>query len=1109
MPDKATPQQLAAIEKQGRVIVSASAGSGKTFVMIRRLADYVCGGGDLDEVLAVTFTKKAAAQMKEKLRAELIKRAADDAAARAHIKRQLSKIASANISTIHSFCGYLLRVYFYLLDIDASFEIVSEDGGAQATLRSRAMDGLFEDLYERGDGDFLYLLERYSKKRSDDNLKKLVAAAYDAVRNLPGYRQFLAGSEERAGERSFDDICAAILQNNRVRYGELAAETEQFCRDHPDMPQGYKKIAEEMLAILRAASERGDLFAALPPFVTSRKPAKKEDEAFDAAFSELRGYVKEKYDGMLKGLADRQTELAMFLDAGKSAAAFDRLVLAFDDAYAAVKREEGKLDYGDLEHLTLKLLGTDGMTEEVRSRFKRVFVDEYQDVNPVQERIITLVGGDELFLVGDVKQAIYGFRGSKSAYFTKKTEELAPSGGSLLLSHNFRSAPGVINFVNAAFSRLMRPDTCGIDYRASGVMLAGGAYAEGSGGAMLHVFEKEKGEKTEVDGVYSVVKEELGQKPLSAEGAAVLDVVLRELSSTFFDTEEGRERRVEPGDVCILTRKRDNDSVAGICRALAAAGLPVSGAQGGNVCELPEVKQLTDILSLVDNGEQDIPLASAMLSPIGGFTEDELAAVRIAFSGEKGLAFRECCDRFVSTYPGAISQKIEKFNAEIGRLRTLAELFGAGTVTDEILRLMAADAGYYRDGGKKLKAVRRFAQTAYAPSGELSVNQFLRRLKAGGNDVQLPETGGADSIKVMTMHSSKGLEFPVVILADVARPYRGREDGSLPLHEKFGFAHRYFDLGRRVCSPTVLWRLCRAEGAREEVKNEMNLLYVACTRAKYRLHVMSHEEAKFNAYRVASATDYAQMLDFSFLRREEEERTEFVPESPSPVLITEPDGRAYEAIKSKFMQGYAFADSVNLPVKTSATAVLRLFGDEPADSYEMFPEEGGGRADAESGTAYHRFLQLCDFSIKEEAAVAREIAEFAASGAMESGQAALLSAESVSGILSMPCFARVAGAEVFREREFLCALPACDLFGGAARDDVLVQGAIDLLCVRDGHAAIIDYKFSGRPRNALAAKYARQLEIYRLAVQKILKLPRENTHAYIVNIKGLYEIDLG
>ena len=1110
MPDKATPQQRAAIEKQGRVIVSASAGSGKTFVMIRRLADYVEGGGDLDEVLAVTFTKKAAAQMKEKLRAELIKRADDgDADVRAHIKKQLSKIASANISTIHSFCGYLLRVYFYLLDIDGSFEIVSEDAGAQATLRSRAMDGLFEELYESGDEGFLYLLERYTKKRSDENLKKMVAAAYDDVRNLPAYRQLLTRAQGGRDERSFNDICGAILEYGKKVYAELIAETEQFCLEFPDMEEGYKRVAGEMLDILHAAAARSDLFDPLPPFSTSQKPRKKgEGSELDDRFSELRKYVKDKYDGLLKGLSDRQTELDMFLESGRCAAEFDRLLLAFDDAYSAVKREEGKLDYGDLEHLTLRLLDMDGMGEEVRSRFKRVFVDEYQDVNPVQERIITLVGGENLFLVGDVKQAIYGFRGSRSEYFTRKAEEFSAFGGSLLLPHNFRSAPEVIDFVNGSFSQLMRPDTCGIDYRGEGAMITGGGYTEGSGGAYLHLFGKEEKEKTEADGVYSVLREGLKARPQTLEGGAVLQVVLRELSGTLFDPEQGKERRVEPGDICILTRKRDNSSAAGIYRALTGAGLPVSGAQGGNVCDLPEVKQLIDILSFIDNGEQDIPLASAMLSPAGGFDEDELAAIRIAFAREKGLSFRECCSKFAATYPGPITKKIELFNERMERYRGLAELFGAGTVTDAVLRDTALEAEYYRDGGKKLKNVRRLAQAAYTPAGELSVNEFLRRLKAGGYDVELPEPGGGDSIKVMTMHSSKGLEFPIVILADVMRPYRGREDGSLPLSDKFGFAHKYFDLGRRVCKPTVLGRLCRLEGAREEVRNEMNLLYVACTRAKYRLHVMSQEEVRFNRYRVASAANYAQMLDFSLLRREETDE-EYISEQPSPVLITAPDEQAYEALKSKFMPAYAFADSIDLPVKTSATAVMKLFDDEPAEAVELFREDEGGGADAQTGTAYHRFLQLCDFAVKDKEGIAREIADMAASGALGAGQAELIDADNLAKILSMPCFGRTEGAQSWRERAFLCALPANAFLESAAEDDVLVQGAIDLLCVKDGHAAIIDYKYSGRPRAQLAAKYARQLELYRLAVQKILKLPRENTHAYIVNIKGLYEIDLG
>lgn len=1109
MPDKATAEQRAAIERQGRVIVSASAGSGKTFVMIRRLADYIEGGGDLDDVLAVTFTKKAAAQMKEKLRAELIKRTSvEDPAARAHIKRQLSKISSANISTIHSFCGYLLRVYFYLVNIDGSFEIVSEDGGAESALRARAMDELFDSLYENGDADLLYLLERYSKKRTDASLKKLISAAYDDVRNIPSYRQFLTQVSDNCNERSFDDICGEIFEITRKRYREFISEIISFCEEYPDMEKPYRNIIDAMLQILRAAEGREGLFAPLPPFDLPRKPATKGEKSdFELQFTEMRGYIKEKYDGMLSGLADRETELKMYLESGRCAAAFNKLVLAFDDEYAAIKREEGKLDYGDLEHLTLELLSMDGMTEEVRSRFKRVFVDEYQDVNPVQERIITLVGGENVFLVGDVKQAIYGFRGSRSVYFTRKAEEFAGEGAALFLPHNFRSAPKVINFVNGAFSRLMRADTCGIDYRKEGMMQTGGGYPEGSGGAYLHVFDGDEKQQTEADRVYSVTAEELKERPLTAEGLAIIDVVTRELSSTVFDLDTGEQRRVEPGDICILTRKRANKSAAGIYRALTAAGFSVSGAQGGNVCKTPEVKQLIDILSLIDNGEQDIPLASAMLSPIGGLNEEELAAVRIAFREEKDLSFRECCKRFVEAYSGPISQKIRNFYKKIERYRGLSDLFGAGTVADAVLRDTALEAEYYRDGGKKLKTVRRLVQAAYTSSGELSVSRFLKRLKAGKYDVELAEAGGGDSIKIMTMHSSKGLEFPVVILADVASPYRGNPDDSLPLDEKFGFAHKYFDISARVSATTVLGRLCSMNGTREEVKNEMNLLYVACTRAKYRLHVMSHKVRKFNPYRVTAATDYSQMLDFSLLPRKEEAE-EYTPEPPAPVLVTAPDEEVYSALKSMFMRQYAFADSVSLPVKTSATAVLKLFDDEPCESVELFKAEAAESTDAATGTAYHRFLQLCDFSVKDEEGIAREIDGMLGRGELEEEQAALLKPASLANILSMPCFERTAGAEVWRERAFLCALPACDFLGTAAADNVLVQGAIDLLCVKDGSAVIIDYKHSVRPREQLAAKYRRQLELYRLAVQKILGIPRERTHAYIVNINRLYEIDL-
>ena len=258
---KRTPQQTAAIERGGRVIVSASAGSGKTYVMIERLSEYIQGGGDLDGILAVTFTKKAAAQMKEKLRAALIKRSAvADEAARAHIKAQLGKIALANISTIHSFCAYLLRVYFYALGIDGSFEIMAESDGEEK-YRTRALDSLFERLYETEDEDFYYLLERYGKKRGDRTLRGLIISAYESVRNLPDYKEVLTRTADCVNEQSFDRICAGIHAGFKRNYTAYIAEIRAFIAEHTDLSEGCRARAEGMIKALEEAGKLDDIFA--------------------------------------------------------------------------------------------------------------------------------------------------------------------------------------------------------------------------------------------------------------------------------------------------------------------------------------------------------------------------------------------------------------------------------------------------------------------------------------------------------------------------------------------------------------------------------------------------------------------------------------------------------------------------------------------------------------------------------------------------------------------------------------------------------------------------------------------------------------------------------
>lgn len=1088
-----TPEQKAAIESRGRVIVSASAGSGKTFVMIEKLTAAIEGGVDLDSVLAVTFTKKAAAQMKEKLRRAIIARM-DGASKerRAALRLQLAKIPSAGISTIHGFCAKLLRTYFYAAGIDGSFDIISADDAAAREYKSAAADALFERYYEEDNPFFKCLLKCYRKKRSDGYLKNLILSSYERLRVNADYIGLAEGACGLYTDDGFATVAAELNGLARERYAELSEYVEEFAAGFASARPEYGKIFGEMRASLLTAAEQG-VFVQPPPLAATRKPVCRTEQEKEEGerFSAFRDSLAARYKAVRGDIADLETEKRLFKESGGVAAALARVIIDFDAEYTAVKTDENKLDYNDLEHLTLRLLSDEEVKREINSKYKYVFVDEYQDVNPVQEKIISLAGGGELFLVGDVKQAIYGFRGSRSLFFAEKYDRFEGGGGSALrLSSNFRSSDGVINFVNSAFSQIMTTASCGFDYSRGSIMLRGGGYPEGFGSAEIHVFGKDEEERGELE-VYSV-RSGSSEVRHTREGLAVLEVVRRELKSRHFDLSSGEYVDTQPGDICILTRKR-NKSAAAIVRALTDAGYPVAGAQDADILARPEVKQITDILSFIDNTEQDIPLATAMLSPLGGFTYDELSEIRVAFRSQPRSPFRECCRGYVRRFDNRIALKIKKFGERTEYLRDIAEVLDAAELIDEICEHTGLEAAYAAGGGERLKNIRRLA----AEGAGLSLAAFLRKLR-GGCSIAAPSSAASDSIKIMTMHASKGLEFPVVIIADICAPFRGRETGELPLDERFGFAPKYFDTENMLTGTTVLRRLANERASREELKNELNLFYVACTRAMCRLHIMAKEITRYDPLEAGAAGCYAKLFDMSrypadIIEPREEGRAE-----ADPTLIFAPDERLVQMLDERFMREYARADSVSLPVKSSASAIMKLYEEDGCyRPHELFaaPAETG----TERGTAYHRFLELCDFRVKDTAGITEEISRFEAEGLISAGQAELLSPADLAEILAMAVFDIPEGAAVYREREFLCRMPANEILDTAADDAVLVQGAIDLLVKSDGYT-IIDYKYSQRDCEALAEAYSRQLALYKNAVARITNTPPGDITAYIVNI---------
>lgn len=1110
----ATEEQIRAIDKTGKVIVSASAGSGKTFVMIQKLVKAIENGADLDGVLAVTFTKKAAAQMKEKLKKALINGIAEaDREKKQLLKIQLSKVASADISTIHSFCARLLRTYFFCLDIDGTFDIIAADDAQGQEFKQRAVDKLFEDYYEADNENFKTLLSCYRRKRGDIYLKNLVLSSYEELRVYCNYDDILNVVETLYTEEGFEKVCEAVRAEADKKYRRLSEGVKKFAEGFYHPNKVYYTILEEMQNALKK-SIGSDIFSAQPPLTVTRKPTDKteEEKVIGGLFKEFKDEVNSQYKAVRSDIGDRETERERFFKSGRIAKAFAAVLKDFEREYSAIKKEENKLDYGDLEHLTLKLFENRQVAEEIKKKYSLVFVDEYQDVNAVQEKIIDAVGGKNVFLVGDKKQAIYGFRGSNSDYFDEKFAQLEKNDGALQLPHNFRSAENIVNFVNKIFSSVMTETNCGVNYRAKEAMKYGGRYSDFKGSAQIHVFGKDEEEDAEIE-LYSIsgASKEVRH---TREALAVLKIVKAELESEHYDPDKGCLVKTMPGDICILTRKR-NQAAYEIARALQDEGYAVAGSQEANILLRPEVKKIWDILSYIDNKQQDIPLATALLSPLGGLTCDELAAIRLkgeAFVPKEvkdngRVPFRECCRYYLKINDG-LSLKLRNFKARIEELRNFAEVMTASELIDKILEDTCLEAEYSRGNGEKLKNIRRFAS-----EGEnMSVARFLAKLK-GGYEICAPSASASDSIRIMTMHASKGLEFPVVIISDICATFKGRDSAELPLSRQFGFAPKCFDTENMLSLDTLLRKYIKEQKERDEYKNELNLFYVACTRAMCRLHILAEEVFDYDQIAAAEAKCYARLFPYGDIY--EEIQVEEGKTADGKIdAVAAFDEELFKRIKSKFGKGYDAGnnktgkiDEVNLPVKSSATAILKMNEEDREKARQLF--SGEGETSTEKGIAYHRFLELCEnFDVKDREGVKARLDSFLKDGLITDEQYGLLDADTLTDIVNIPIFSTLDGATLYHEQEFLCELPANEILDTDSKQGVLLQGAIDLLAKTETGYKVIDYKYSHKNREEIVKTYSKQLALYKKAVALITKTPPEKIETIIVNIFLKEQINL-
>lgn len=1100
-----TEEQQAAISRRGRVIVSASAGSGKTAVMIERLVSLILNGVSVSEVLAVTFTNKAAAQMREKLRAAILQRITQSRGEeKARLKTQLLLLPSAEISTIHAFCGRLVRSYFFLAETDAAFRIISPDDAEGKELSARAMEETFDCAYEEGSAQFKSLLSVYFRGKKDARLRGVVSALYTKFRGMADYRSALSAAGK---EDAFENVCYYIAQSFCEKAVYFKTEAEALARFFEgnnaralnvcaDIVRAAEALSEIDLFSLTEAAQEAPVIARMPPSTR----AEGEELRALRALSYLSSGIKELY-AELKKYGAREEEYARYLDAQSRASSLCALVLRYDEIYTRLKRERGALDYNDLEHCALRVLSDAAACEDLRARYRYLFVDEYQDVNPAQEEILSRLGGEEVFLVGDRKQAIYAFRGSKSEFFTKKTEAFDHA---LYLTENFRSASAVLDGVNRVFARAMTKETCGISYAENSLMRGGRRYGAHEGRVIFHRVPEEKDGRSGPAGVYSVSGDR-ERTVIDAQAQTIADIVLSEVGCDWFDADAGVVRKVCYGDIAVLVRKTSGDAEKAIA-ALSERDIPVTSSAKTNLYDHWEIRMLLDWLSYLDNAEQDIPLAGAMRSSVGGFDENDFAEISLwnrnrekENEKEKSASaffFRDACKQYARKLQNELAERLRAFAKKTERLRALCAVKSAGDVLNLLLSEgLEAEIAAKKEGGRRLARVRRLIEEA-----EGSVHDFLCRLNRT-EQADFSESGGENAVKVLTMHASKGLEYPVVILASLDAPFHGAEREEVMFTELFSVAPKSFDAKKKLVYDTVLRRASAIYEEREEVKGELNLLYVAMTRAKFRLHMLfGMREDRAPAKYAKRFSDFIDFSDCAQYFSEEKERAFTAAERKALVY---PVAGETEEILSVYARPYPYEASTLVKVKSSATDLLKELQKENPLSYRSFVRAEGS-ASAETGTAYHAFLQHVDFSADAEGELRRMREE----NILTEEQAAMIDLSKVRQILAMPALRALAGKRLWREQTFLVGLQADEMGISESAEELVFQGAIDLLYRDEEGYTVIDYKFSGLDDRALGEKYAPQILLYRKAVARVFRLDERQVRARIINIKLCREIEM-
>lgn len=1122
-----TNAQQQAISQKGNILVSASAGTGKTAVLTEKVVKTVIGGINIDEMVIMTFSQAAAAQMKDRIKKrirEVIDDPATDRVLKNMLWKQLRRFGDSHIQTIHSFCAELIRKYFYVIGIDPNVRVA--DVFDTETMKMKAADKVMEPEYAISSDDFKTLEGLID---STETIERVIIQAYTKISSFVNYREWIAEAAEKYNISGIPSFMVDMVVND---FSDAAKKYEVAIKEIEDGNDGDPKLDKIInvfnndLNLINGAIQKiqtdasgvGRISSILPDFgATVRFPAGGDLEGAKALRNKARdivnSYVKNGFDFNVQ--AERVK--AMYPAMKKMQAIIER----FDDVYTKMKSDARVIDFNDMEKFAYRILQDDAVSIECKSLYRMVFIDEYQDTNPIQEAIIERISnGSNLFCVGDLKQSIYRFRSSDPTLFSARSKQyMARAVGAVInLNQNFRSAQNVLSCANDVFDYITN-ESEEISYTEDDALVHG---------------RSDDNSVVPVD--VQVINEGLrGTDGLTLDEIEVYNlvkIIKENVGKMIYDPETGENRPIQYKDIVILSRKLSGltDYMAQI---FSANDIPYTIERAGELFETMEIKVLMAVIKLINNPKNDLELVTLMHLGVFGFCDSDIVAIK---KGVKSSYYDYMTT--ISELDSPLSLKCRALFDFLNDCRGKQKYLSVSAILDEIIRRLELNDIFMvmRNGQQKVANIREFQQHArdyekkYA--GKLhGFETYLNNIIAAGVPVgEAVVSFEENSVTVTTIHKSKGLEYPVVILAFAGKAFSKMDRrANVVVDKDAGIGIKYYNHIKKEKGKCILRTYIENVIDDKGVEEEMRLLYVAMTRAKEKLYIQGtsaegkqydlkesgcfldwvmstiansvdfadvyggYPDVKLTGSWTIETVDYADLRGYFFNEANETPLNELIDKYKVTITSSEDNAREYKTF---------------VPLSMSASGRIGIY--EPEESMLTIPDFMKPEYDPlYAGTVAHEFLKYADLrKMGTQADINGQ--KKALTGTIKEEDMKYVNARKLEKFFNTDLGRMIRSSDSFIKEKYVSIIVNSSDVGYGGNEDILARCIVDLIFIRDGKYYLVDYKTdrienpdSDEDVNQAAMKHHEQLMLYCDALNQMYGIIIEKAYVAFINA-GVY-----